>query len=70
MALPKMPRIGISYTALPGACALINAAVLSGLPIQRFLGFMPKKDGDIKKYWRNIKWWCENLYESPRGKIL
>lgn len=42
---------GIKYTAIPGVSAVVNAAVLSGLPIQRFcfLGFLPKKDGDKKK---------------------
>ncbi|MCX6726812.1 MAG: 16S rRNA (cytidine(1402)-2'-O)-methyltransferase [Candidatus Shapirobacteria bacterium] len=44
-------ELGIKYTAIPGACAAINAAVLSGLPIQRFcfLGFLPKKEGDKRK---------------------
>lgn len=47
----------IQYTAIPGACAVVNAAVLSGLPIQRFcfLGFLPKKDGDKKKLLEKYK---------------
>jgi len=47
----------IPYTAIPGACAAVNAAVLSGLPIQRFcfLGFLPKKDGDKKKLLEKYK---------------
>lgn len=38
----------ILYTAIPGACSLINALVLSGedpLPFQ-FIGFLPKKSAD------------------------
>jgi len=69
LLVKKCRELGISYTALPGACAAINAAVLSGLPIQRFsfLGFMPKKDGDIKKIlekYKNVDG-AKILYESP-----
>ena len=65
----KCRELEISYTALPGACAAINAAVLSGLPIQRFsfLGFMPKKEGDIKKIllkYKDVEG-AKILYESP-----
>ena len=51
LLVKKCQESGISYTALPGACAVINAAVLSGLPIQRFcfLGFLPKKENDKRK---------------------
>ena len=51
LLVKKCQELGISYTALPGACAVINAAVLSGLPIQRFcfLGFLPKKENDKRK---------------------
>jgi len=51
LLVKKCQDSGIKYTALPGACAVINSAVLSGLPIQRFcfLGFLPKKLNDKKK---------------------
>ena len=69
LLVKKCRELGISYTALPGACAAINAAVLSGLPIQRFsfLGFMPKKDGDIKKILTKYKdvEGPKILYDSP-----
>lgn len=69
LLVKKCRELGISYTALPGACAAINAVVLSGLPIQRFsfLGFMPKKEGDIKKILEKYKNFegAKVLYESP-----
>jgi len=36
---------GLEYTVVPGACAFVNALVLSGLPSERFcfLGFLPEK---------------------------
>ena len=57
LLLKKCQELGIKYTAIPGVCAAIDAAVLSGLPIQRFcfLGFLPKKDGDIKKLLNKYK---------------
>lgn len=69
LLVKKCRELGISYTALPGACAAINAAVLSGLPIQRFsfLGFMPKREGDIKKIlekYKNVDG-VKIVYESP-----
>lgn len=69
LLVKKCRELGISYTALPGACAAINAVVLSGLPIQRFsfLGFMPKREGDIKKIlekYKNVEG-AKVLYESP-----
>src|SRR5574344_1625556 len=38
----KCRSLGIEYTALPGACAAIDALVLSGIPSGRFsfLGFL------------------------------
>lgn len=40
---------GIPLSALPGACAVINALVLSGLPTApfQFLGFLPKKEKEL-----------------------
>jgi len=51
LLVKKCQELGLSYTALPGACAVVNAAVLSALPIQRFcfLGFVPKKENDKRK---------------------
>lgn len=51
LLVKKCQELELKYTALPGPSAVINAAVLSGLPIQKFcfLGFLPKKDGDKKK---------------------
>lgn len=39
---------GLEFTVIPGACALINALVLSGLDSSRFcfLGFLPEKQGE------------------------
>lgn len=69
LLVKKCRELGISYTALPGACAVVNAVVLSGLPIQRFifLGFMPKREGDIKKILEKYKSveGAKVLYESP-----
>lgn len=49
---------GISVTAIPGPCALLNALVLSGFPTQpfQFVGFLPKKRGDLK---RALAGWLE-----------
>ena len=58
LLVKKCQELGLKYTAIPGANAVINALVLSGLPMQRFsfLGFLPKKEGERKKYWKSIKW--------------
>lgn len=67
--IKKCQFLGINYTALPGACAAINAAVLSGLPVGRFcfLGFLPKKDGERKKILEKYKEidGAKIVYESP-----
>jgi 16S rRNA (cytidine1402-2'-O)-methyltransferase len=67
--IKKCQKLGIKYTAIPGACAAINALVLSGLPSGRFsfLGFLPKKSGDRKKIlekYKNIDG-AKIVYESP-----
>lgn len=51
LLVKKCQDNNIPYTAIPGVSAVINAAVLSGLPIQRFcfLGFLPKKNSDKTK---------------------
>ncbi|MEI8067816.1 MAG: 16S rRNA (cytidine(1402)-2'-O)-methyltransferase [Candidatus Shapirobacteria bacterium] len=67
--IKKCRDLGIPYTALPGACALINALVLSGLPAGRFmfLGFLPKKDGERLKLLEKYKEFdgSKIIYESP-----
>jgi 16S rRNA (cytidine1402-2'-O)-methyltransferase len=65
----KCQKLGLSYTAIPGPCALIDALVLSGLPSGRFsyLGFLPKKNGErikiLEKY-KDIDG-SKIIYESP-----
>lgn len=43
---------GLDYTVIPGACALINAIVLSGLDSTAFcfLGFLPDKQSKRKEF--------------------
>jgi len=69
LLVKKCQELGLKYTALPGACAAINALVLSGLPMGRFsyLGFLPKKDGDRKKILEKYKEveGSKVVYESP-----
>ena len=65
----KCQEFGLKYTAIPGACAAINALVLAGLPMGRFsfLGFLPKKDGERKKIlekYKNVEG-AKVVYESP-----
>jgi len=45
-------KANLSITALPGACAIINALALSGLPTDSFLyqGFLPPKTSARKKF--------------------
>jgi 16S rRNA (cytidine1402-2'-O)-methyltransferase len=47
----------ISVTALPGACSVINALVLSAAPREKFIfvGYMPKKPGEQNKILCKIK---------------
>lgn len=67
--IKKCQKLGIKYTAIPGACAAINALVLSGLPSGRFsfLGFLPKKPGERKKILEKYKSvdGAKIVYESP-----
>lgn len=69
LLVKKCQKENISYTAIPGASAVVNALVLSGLPVGRFcyLGFLPKKDGDRKKILKkyiNVDG-TKVVYESP-----
>lgn len=67
--IKKCRNSGIPYTSLPGACAAINALVLSGIPSGRFmfLGFLPKKDGERLKILERYKEFdgAKIVYESP-----
>ncbi len=66
----KCQELGLKYTALPGPCSVVNAAVLSGLPVGRwlYLGFLPKKSGErirlLKKYVGVDD--TKIVFESPR----
>ena len=55
----------VYVTAVPGACAVITALQLSGLPTNRFMfaGFIPNKDKarqDLLPNWHRLKppWFC------------
>lgn len=67
--IKKCRALGISYTSLPGPCAVINGLVLSGIPSGRFmfLGFLPKKDGERLKILERYKEFdgAKIIYESP-----
>jgi len=69
LLIKKCRELGLKYTAIPGANAVINALVLSGLPMQRFsyLGFLPKKEGDKRKILEKYKTveGVKVVYESP-----
>jgi 16S rRNA (cytidine1402-2'-O)-methyltransferase len=67
--IKKCQEIGLKYTSVAGASAVINALVLSGMPSGRFcfLGFLPKKSGERKKILENYKKFdgTKIVYESP-----
>jgi 16S rRNA (cytidine1402-2'-O)-methyltransferase len=60
---------GIQIVPIPGASALIAALSCSGLPCDRFMfyGFAPKKPGQKKKFFEDIKKEEKTavFYESP-----
>ncbi|MEK7527791.1 MAG: 16S rRNA (cytidine(1402)-2'-O)-methyltransferase [Patescibacteria group bacterium] len=76
LLVKKCQELGLKYTAIPGANAVINALVLSGLPMQRFsfLGFLPKKEGERKKILEKYKMveGAKVVYESAQrlGKLI
>ena len=43
---------GLEFTVIPGACALINSLILSGLDASKFcfLGFLPEKEKDRRDF--------------------
>ena len=60
---------GLPYTVLPGPSAVLMAAVLSGLPLDRFVffGFLPREGAERKKVLSDLSA-CSCtaiLYESP-----
>lgn len=69
-------RKGILYTAVPGACAVTNALVLSGFATDSyfFIGFLPQKTGKRKEKIETVKKADATavFYESPykTGKLL
>ena len=62
-------KMGYKITSIPGACAAVNALVLSGLPSGRFcfLGFLTKKTGERKKILKKYQEFegSKIVYESP-----
>ncbi len=65
----KCHKMGYKVTSIPGACAAVNALVLSGLSSGRFcfLGFLPKKTGERRKILKKYKDFegSKIIYESP-----
>ena len=59
----KLVEEGVRITAIPGACAVTTALVLSGLPPDRFtfFGYVPRKTGEREKAIREA---AENPYTS------
>lgn len=69
-ALVKMARdVGISVIAIPGACALIAALSIAGLPTQQFhfFGFLPVKSAARQTILKQVSAYEGTLafYESP-----
>ncbi len=61
----------IPVSPIPGPTAFVSAVVCSALPLDRmlFLGFIPKKEGKIKKlfeYVKGLKKTTVIFYESPK----
>lgn len=63
----------IKVIAIPGACAAITALCASGLTTERFqfLGFLPKKPGELKRVLQEILTYpgTSICYESPHRLI-
>ena len=62
-------RAGVAVTALPGACAAVNALILSGLPTRRFCfeGFLPADKKERRQILKNLVQETRTviLYEAP-----
>ncbi len=64
---------GLEYTVISGPCALINAAVLSGLDTTSFCmcGFLPEKNVDRKKFIDRFKDLTATLiFYSPPHNVV
>ncbi len=61
---------GVEVTVLPGASAVETALVASGLVGARytFIGFLPRKAGDLAALWRETAGWAWPVvaFESPK----
>lgn len=64
---------GVRVVPIPGPSAVVTALVASGLPTDGFvyLGFLPRKDGDRRKFLESLKREPRTLiaYESPHRLI-
>ena len=60
---------GLAVSAIPGACAVIDALVLSGLPSTpfQFIGFLPKKEKELQSVLSQALFYAGTTiaYESP-----
>ncbi|WP_022868650.1 16S rRNA (cytidine(1402)-2'-O)-methyltransferase [Schaalia vaccimaxillae] len=61
---------GVSVSALPGPSAALTALAVSGLPSNRFSfeGFLPRKDGEVKRYLKDLATDPHTMifFESPK----
>ena len=66
-------EVGITVTALPGACALINALIISGQPTRRFCfeAFLPADKKERKLILEELKNETRTiiLYEAPHRLV-
>ena len=64
-------KYNIQIIPIPGPTALIAALVCSGLPTDRFefFGFIPKKQGQKEKFFKNLEEKTIIFYESPHRII-
>jgi len=64
-------KYNIQISPIPGPTALISALVCSGLPTDKFefYGFIPKKQSQKEKFFKNLKDTTVIFYESPHRII-
>ena len=66
-------EVGITVTALPGACACVNALVISGLPTRRFCfeAFLPTDKKERSRMLEELKTETRTivLYEAPHRLV-
>ncbi len=69
----RLRKEGLPITAIPGACAVIQALVLSGLPTERFefIGFLEKKPGALRRQLAEMLHYqgTSLAYESPHRLV-